>query len=564
MILGKNNWVSVTIQKMSIEEKIAQMFFYAVKPVYSAEDNEYYQYLKYLIKDVKIGGIHIFPAPAYEAAYLINKYQSWAEIPLLVSADMERGAGNIIKNELHNYGESTFLPEYLTGGGVHFPPFMALGATRSEELAYQMGKITAIEGLSVGINYNFAPVMDININPDNPIINIRSFGEDKEIIKKLGVSYIKGVQDSGMIATAKHFPGHGDTDKDTHIELPILNFDMRRLEDIELQPFSAAIEGGVKSIMIAHIALPSITGTKLPATLSEKIVNDILRKKLNFKGLIISDAMVMGGIKNNFDTKTSASLAIKAGVDILLLFEKPDEVIKTVLKTIKKGEISEKRIDESVKRILIAKKEIGLDKKKTKNLDYIQTVLGKKEHFYTAKKIAENSVTLLKNKDNILPIKEDEKIFFIKISGENNPENGIFLQHELEKYIDFSGKFYLWKKTCKEEVENILNCIEDNSVLICPSYFYKGAWKGNIQINKNIVEFFETIQKKGCKIVLISFGCPYIYRSLSFVDSYICAYYSTKELEETVAKILVNKHRPAGKLPVSIPKYFNYGDGLTF
>ena len=344
MTTAQEKSIKNILNQMSLKEKISQMIFHAVTPSFLNRESEYYKHLKYLISDLKIGGMHVFAAPALETAYLLNKFQSWAETPLLVTADMERGSGNVVKNEIY-FGNDyfTYTPAYITGGGVHFPPLMAIGATRSEDFAYLMGKITAAEAKSIGINFNFAPVLDINNNPDNPIVNTRSFGEDIELVKKLGVAYIRGVQDEGVLATAKHFPGHGDTDIDSHIDLAVLNFDMTRLEKIEFQPFVEAVKAGVKAVMSAHVALPEITGTDLPATLSEDILTGILRNKMNFNGLIVTDAMVMGGIINRYDSGTAAPMAVKAGADILLLFKEPEKAVQGIFDAVKKGEIPEKK-----------------------------------------------------------------------------------------------------------------------------------------------------------------------------------------------------------------------------
>jgi beta-N-acetylhexosaminidase len=565
LVMAQEKWADSLLQNLSLEEKIGQMIFHAVTPAFINKESEYNKYLKGLVSELKIGGIHVFAAPTYETAFILNKFQSLADVPLLITADMERGSGNVIRNEIY-FGKDyfTYTPDYLTGGGVQLPPLMAVGAANSEELAYQMGKITAVEGRSVGIHQNFAPVMDINNNPDNPIINYRSIGEAQDLVIKLGTAYIKGIQDNGMIATAKHFPGHGDTHVDTHIELPVLKFNMSRLEKTELPPFEAAINSGVKSIMSAHIALPEITGTDLPATLSGNILTDLLRKKLNFQGLIVTDAMVMGGVINRFDSETSAVMAAKAGADMLLLFKEPEKAAEGILKAVKSGKISEQRINDSVKRILNAKQWLGLNRSKLVDLNNIDNTLGKPEHFETAEKISRKAVTLLKNENNLLPLSEKHNKYLIRISDDYKPDYGKYFKDRIYSSFDIKGEFFLWSKSTDNELKETAEKIPSGSIVICPAYIYIGAWKGSIQIPEKIAELLKVLKNKGVKIVVISFGSPYIYGQINFADCYLCAYYGTYELEKAAVLILAGKINPEGKLPVSIPDYFKFGDGLTY
>lgn len=564
MIAGQGKNTNTILDKMSLREKISQMIFHAVTPSFLNKESHYYKHLKYLISDLKIGGIHVFAAPTLETAYLLNKFQEWAEIPLLVSADMERGAGGIIKNEIY-FGNNYFIytPSYITGGGVHFPPLMAVGATGSEEYSYQMGKITAAEAKCVGIYFNFAPVLDINNNPDNPIVNTRSFGEDIELVKKLGTAYIKGVQDEGVLATAKHFPGHGDTETDSHIDLAVLKYDMTRLENIEFKPFIEAVKT-VKAVMSAHVALPEITGTDLPATLSEEILTGILRNKMNFKGLIVTDAMVMGGIINKYNSETAAPMAVKAGADILLLLKDPEKAVQGILDAVKKGDIIETRINESVKRILEAKQWTGLFKNKFSNIENIENILGKPEHFKTAQNIAEKSITLLKNDNNILPLDKDKEYCLIKITDQYQPDYGRNFKDELSKHIKINKSYTIWEKTSDKELDDINKELPKETVLICPVFIYIGSFKGKINIPEKIVEFLNKLKSKNSKIVIISFGSPYIYREIPFINAYICGYYGTYEIEIAAAQILSGKLSPDGKLPISIPGHFKIGDGLKY
>lgn len=562
---GSDRWVEKNLRRMSLKEKIGQMIFHPIAPNFVNRDSDSYAYLRFLIRDLKIGGLLLWSAPTYDTAFSLNRCQSWVKIPLLVAADMEMGAGGIVRRELFR-GTLTreYMPEYISGGGVRFPPLMAIGATRSEELAYRVGMITAEEARSVGIHINFSPVMDVNNNPDNPIINYRSFGEEVELVKKLGTAYIRGTQAGGMIATAKHFPGHGDTSTDTHIELPVLPFDVKRLDTVELPPFVAAIEAGVKAIMIAHIALPAITGDRKPATLSRAILTDLLRTRLRFEGLIVTDGMVMGGITRAYDDRTAAVEAVKAGADILLFFARPDQAVEGIADAVHRGEIAESRIDESVRRILKAKKMIGLDRKKRIDPDQIEVTLGSKEHIRLAEEIADKAVTLLKNSPGLLPLGTGADCTVLKISDQFLPDEGRHFARALRETVAIRNEFYLWQESNRENFAAVLERIPSGSLIVCPAFFYVGAWKGKSAVPEEIARFLRELTMKKCRLVLVSFGSPYIFRDIPFADAYLCAYFGTRELERAAARVLLGTLRPMGKLPVTIPGYFGVGDGSGF
>ncbi len=562
---GSDRWVSRTLKKMRLEEKIAQMVFAVTAPNFLNQDHEYYQYLRHLVQDLKIGGLHVWTSPTYDLAFMLNRFQSWAKVPLLITADLERGAGTAVQHETYQRPDArTRMPAYLTGGGVLFPPLMALGATGSEELARAVGAVTAREARAVGIHFIFSPVMDVNNNPDNPIINVRSFGEQVELVQKLGAAYIRGCQANHVLATAKHFPGHGDTRQDTHIELPLLDLDRERLERIELPPFAAAIAAGVKAIMSAHIALPALSGDSTPATLSAAILTDLLRKKMAFQGLIVTDALIMGGITQKYSDRQAAAEAVKAGADILLYPASPEEAVAGVKEAVARGEISKQRIDDSVRRILAAKKWAGLDRSPQVDLNQIEKTLGKREYFDLARTIAEKALTLLKNDNRLLPLRSGSEPIILKISDQYGPQNGLLFREELKGVLPLGAEYSLWQESNSETIAQVRQQIPAGSLVVCPAYFVIGAWKGNLAVPPLISQFLKELKDKGCRLVLISFGSPYIFRELPFVDTYLCAYSSTAELERAAAQMLVGKLKPQGKFPVSIPGYFNYQEGLSY
>jgi len=335
-------WVKRTIAKMTLEEKVGQMLCLGFYGDFINDRSETWTKYRHWVEELKIGGLAIYSGEVYETAHMMNSLQLLSDIPLLIAANLERGLGNQME------------------GATLFPPIMSIGATGSEKLSYQMGKITALEARAVGIHMAYFPVVDVNINPDNPIINTRSFGENPLDVGRLAVAYIKGCQEYGLIATAKHFPGHGDTERDSHNMLATVQADMNRLTTVELYPFQKAIDAGVQAVMTAHISIPAIDPTpNLPATLSKPIITDYLREKMGFKGLIVSDSMGMGGITTLYAQDLAAAMAVEAGVDIILLTPEPEIVLSSLVGAVKNGQISEARIDESVNRILQAKGKIG-------------------------------------------------------------------------------------------------------------------------------------------------------------------------------------------------------------
>src|SRR5215204_3893748 len=401
------------LKKMSVEEKVGQLIQIGINARFINQDSDFFQDLKRQVTENKIGGVIFFGAPMYETVHLGNRLQENADIPLLFALDAETGIG------------MRFLD------AANFPWNMAVAATGNPEYAYKMGVITGRESKAMGLMQVYAPVLDVNNNADNPVINVRSFGEDPEMVAKFGAAFIEGVQSQGVIATAKHFPGHGDTDVDSHRGLPIINVSRERLDKLELVPFKKAIEVGVGSIMVAHIGLPQIDPTEIkpipnairvdtdeevvtenatvPATLSPKIQSELLRKELGFKGLIVTDAMSMSGLTLYVNQEEAGVQAFLAGADLL---EKPadtDAMIRGLREAVKSGRISEARLNESVRKILAWKHELGLFKQKITPIDHIDKIVGGKETHQLAEEIANKAVTVVRNEENLIPLAKDKR-----------------------------------------------------------------------------------------------------------------------------------------------------------
>ncbi len=544
----KDEWVNYWMKKLTLEEKVAQMIMPDARGIFLARDNKDFKRLVYYVKDRKVGGLIFFHGDVCETVDMINYFQNLAEIPLLISADFEWGTAMRL--------------DYTT----YFPPAMGIAATGNPDYAYEAGKIIAIEGRAVGIHQNYAPTVDVNNNYKNPIINIRSFGETPEIVSKFAIPFIKGLQENGMIATAKHFPGHGDTDVDSHLDLPVINHPKSRLDSIELKPFKDAIKAGVKSIMVAHIFFPQIdTGKGLPSTLSYNIVTGILKNELGFKGLIVTDAMTMRGVTKLYSNALASVLAVKAGNDIILIPPDIDEAIDAIVKAVKRGEISQERIDESVKKILEFKYELGLHKNRFVDVNKIRDVVAREEHLRKAKEIARASITVVKN-DGILPLLQfdDKKILHITIVDSRNLNSGNSFVEELSKRYDKISFERVDLRSTDEELNQILSKVNGFDIVIVSAYVRVRAYQASLSLSEKHAKFLSQVINIGKPVILISFGNPYVAIDYPGVKAYICSYSDAQPVVEATAEVLFGEISPQGKLPINIPGFASLGTGLSY
>lgn len=545
--LSEEAWVERMLKKMTLEEKIGQMICCRFSGQFINKDSDDLKRLEQLIAERKIGGLILFGGQVYETAHLTNTVQKMAKTPLFIASDFERGAGNQIE------------------GATEFPPLMALGAVSSEEQAYLMGKITALEGRALGVHMSFAPVVDVNINPANPIINTRSFGESPEDVGRLASAFIKGCQENGLMATAKHFPGHGDTDLDSHTVLPIVSGDRERLEKVELYPFKRAIEAGVQAVMTAHLQLPALDPKPdLPATLSPFILTGLLRKELGFKGLIVTDAMDMGGVTTLYSPQEAALKAVQAGVDIILLPPTPDEVIDSLVKAVKEGQISELRINTSVIRILEAKARLGLHRKKRVSVDALDEKVATKENLAAAREIMESAITLVKNDRDILPLDgSDQKIAVFSLSSDSGGyfAGRVFVQ-QIEKRCSDVFSFYADPFTGEEYINEAVESAAEADVLVFAVFSTLRAWKGNVDLDPKHIELIQEAAERCTPVVVVSFGSPYYLKHFPDVDGYVCAYRWTSQAQEAAAKALFGEIDIRGRLPVSLPGFYPLGHGI--
>ncbi|MDD8021040.1 MAG: glycoside hydrolase family 3 N-terminal domain-containing protein [Acidobacteriota bacterium] len=544
---GQQKWVEKTIRKMSLEEKIGQLVVARYHGEFYNRQDEDFKQLESLVRDYHLGGLILAGGEALETAYITNHFQQLAKVPLLIASDLERGTGNQVT------------------GATLFPPLMALGAAGSEKLAYEMGRITAIEGRALGIHMTYAPVVDVNINPDNPIINTRSAGEDPELVARLTAAFIRGCQSNGMMATAKHFPGHGDTDQDSHSLLPVIRADLERLEKVELYPFQKAIDQRVEAIMTAHLYVPALEPEpNIPATLSPRLLTDLLRNKMGFKGLIVTDALEMAGISRYFTPEEAAFRALKSGVDLLLLPPEPVKVINYLKQAVEQGDLPLAKVEESVRRVLAAKARLGLNRSSLVSLDRLPLVLGQPEFKKAALETFESALTLIRNENNLLPLRPGKKIVILSLSSDPGDfYAGRKLAVALTSRFPSAQTFYADGDTGREKLEEALTACRQAEVIIAALFSSLRAGKGSVDLEPAQIELLQKVKEAGRPVVVLSFGSPYFIRHLPQVDSYLCLYRSTPETQELAARAICGEIRISGRLPVSIPGLYPYGYGLT-
>ncbi|MEQ2129008.1 beta-N-acetylhexosaminidase [Caldanaerobacter subterraneus KAk] len=523
------------IEEMTLEEKIGQMLMIGFPSTF------YDDHIRELVTNYKIGNVILFSRNVKDARQVMDLCADIQKeaientgIPAFISIDQEGG-----------------MVTRIYRGATYLPGNMAIGATKDPENAYKVGEIAGRELRTIGININFAPVMDVNNNPLNPVIGVRSYGENPEDVANFGINYIKGLQKEGVIATAKHFPGHGDTTVDSHLDLPKVNHGKDRLYEVELYPFKKAVENGVDAIMTAHILFPALEDSKVPATLSYNVLTRILREEFKFDGLIITDCMEMNAIAKYFGTQKAASMAIKAGADIVLVSHTKDLQIKAfenIKEAVERGDISVERIDESVRRILKMKEKYGLFDNPYPEKDKFDTVVGIEEHRKAAKAISLKSVTVVKDEKKLIPLKTKD---ILAISPETVPVS--FVDDALMDRLSFARQFTSTFGGLEEtisvnpndrEISVILEKAKDKEVVVVGTY--------NANLNEGQVKLVNALLQVNKNVIVVALRNPYDLQKFENVPTYVCAYEYTPLSVESVIEVLTGKYPALGKLPVTI------------
>ena len=541
-----SKWVESTLQKMSVDEKIGQLLFTTYHGSLTPTDSAAYAQMMHDVTELHCGGfinitqgspLGIVKSQAYPTAVLTNQLQAKSKLPLLVGADFERGAAMRLDE------------------GTSFPTAMALAAAGNPADAHTMGRVTALEARAVGIQWIYAPDADVNNNPGNPIINTRSFGEDPARVAEYVTAFVRGVEENGGLATAKHFPGHGDTASDSHIDLPVIHADRDRLDRLELVPFRAAISAGVGSVMTGHLAVPSLEpDLNTPATLSSHILTDLLRHDLHFQGLVVTDAMDMGGITVRYAPGEAAVRAVLAGADALLMPPVPDAAFEGLQAAVRSGRISIERLDASVRRILEAKARLGLEKNRLVDINAINQKLGSVAWQAQAQEISDRSVTLLRDKPNLLPLDgtKPSRALLLAFYADPEPYPGEDLERELKARFDSVTTLRADTRFINADTLK-LPSPDSYDVALLALFVRVSDRKGNVDVPVEQAALAERLYTSGKPVITLGFGSPYLIERFPQAQTWLAAFGISDVAQISIARALFGQIPVRGHLPVTIP-----------
>lgn len=550
-------WTDSVLASLTLREKAAQIVWPSVFGDYVSGDSPQWRQLTDEVKNEKVGGFTISVGSPIEVAAKLNDLQAMSKVPLLFGADLEAGAGFRARG-------GYFVPNAIDlGGAILFPPEMAIGATRDTTLAYEQGRLTAIEGRALGIHIAYAPVLDVNNNPDNPVINTRSYGEDPELDARLGVAFIHGLQDHGMMATGKHFPGHGDTGTNSHLALPIVTVSRSRLDTVELVPFRAAVNGGVGAIMSFHGSMPALDSSGVPGTLSSKVLTGLLRGEMGFKGIIISDAMDMRGVLDQFGAAEAAKRAIAAGIDVLIQPLNVSETIDAVVDGVREHRYTEARLDSSVRRVLEEKRHLGLAQRKLVDLNALRFLVGDSSNLQIARKVAEKSITLVKDSLRSAPIAlRSAKVLSITLARRADLGAGNAFNAELRTGLPNLRTEFMSTEDAALNFPRLIAAADSADVTIVGSYVGQNWDAVTASAPQAFANFVQTLMQHGRNPIVVAFGNPYLLQQLPWVGTYLVAWGGSPVSQTAAARALLGTTAISGHLPITIPPYASRGTGI--
>ncbi|HAY3537025.1 glycoside hydrolase family 3 protein [Elizabethkingia anophelis] len=520
-------WVDKTYNSLSQDEKLGQLFITAL---YTNKDQNHINFVRQLVNKEKIGGIILMQDNAAQEIELVNEFQESSRVPLLIGMDAEWGL-------------------YQRIAAAHkFPWAITLGAIQDDKLVYEMASKIASDAKRMGVNWDFAPVVDVNTNPSNPIIGNRSFGSDVQNVIRKGLAYSNGLQDNGVLAAIKHFPGHGDTDKDSHMDLPVVKHNIDRLNNTELAPFKALMDKNVGGVMVAHLYVPALeTKSGIPASVSYSIITDLLKKKFGYKGLIITDALNMGAVASRYKAGELDKKAFAAGNDIMLFSQGVSEGKKLIQQAIDSGEIPQSRIEESVKKILLTKYYLGLPNFKKISTNNINSDLNNESHAQLSEKLYANALTLMKNDQQLLPLQKNETVYYVPL--EEAPYKTF--ASELGNNINLIVKKANEINSIPSGAKVIVGFHKDNSTAYKP---YKISAASKAVLSK---------LSGNTKVILDVFGSPYALMDIDIqnIPAVLVSYENNEYSQKAAAKAFTGQTKINGRLPVLINNQLKYGDG---
>jgi beta-N-acetylhexosaminidase len=537
------------LPSLTVREKAAQLVMPWIGGEYWANDNAAMQAALVLAREQGVGGFVLgIAASPYDLAAKLNALQRAARLPLLVAADLESG------------------PAMRIRGGTAFPGNMGLGATGRELDAYEVGRVTAVEALAVGIHWVFAPVVDVNNNPANPIINTRSFGEDPRRVAELGAAFLRGVEEHGAMATAKHFPGHGDTGVDSHLALPVITADRARLDSVELVPFREAVRSGVDAVMTGHLAVPALTGPDgPPATLAAAVLDSLLRGALGFRGLVVTDALAMGAIVARFGAAPAAVRAFQAGADVLLMPTDAPAAIDALTTAVETGAISEARLDSSVSRVFAAKSRAGLWTRRLVDLRAIGAAVGTAGAWALAQDIAARSVVLVRDSLRLVPLGPERRrrVVVAAFGDDGGPGAGTTFTASLRAGVDTVRAFRLYPASGPASYDSVRAASQGAGAIVVVASPRPAAWRPDaVSVPAALAALVEELSLEGRPVILVSLGSPYVLAQVPHAPAFLVAWNSTEPTERAAAQALLGLAPITGRLPVSLPPLYPLGAGL--
>lgn len=508
-----------------------------------------------LVRELRVGGLIVLNrvrdgvverADPYQMAAFLNRMQRLARLPLIVAGDFERGASMRMTST------------------VPFPHAMVYAAADEEEGVRRLGRATAREARAMGVHWIFAPDADVNNNPDNPIINIRSFGEDPQQVARLVRAYIEGAHSqpgAPVLVTVKHFPGHGDTSTDSHLGLGTVTADRARLDAVELVPFRAAIEAGVDAIMTAHLAVPALEPEQIPATVSRRIMTGLLREELGFRGILTTDAMDMRGLTQMFAPGEAAVRALEAGNDLLLIPQDPRAAVRGVMEALRQGRLTQARIDASVLKILRAKLRLGLFRQRFVRIEAIPDALLDPGDIAAARTTAQRAVALVKNEGGVVPLDHREGACWFILSGSRFSTQGLGLADELRSR-GIRGPVLLDPSLPEAEFAAQAEKAASCGAIVAAAYVTVSAYRGSVDLGGGYPGFLKRLLATGRPVILIAFGNPYLLRTYPEVAAYLAAFSTARVSEEAAVRAVFGEAPVTGRLPVAIPGLATAGFGI--
>ena len=537
---------AATLSSLSLEQKAGQLF---VSWNLSRADGDNHEQLLRWVDEVGLGGVILSLGTCDDAASLIPRLQARAKVPLLLAGDFEGGVW------------------FRLQGATELGNQMLVGATGDAALAEGMGRVTGEEARALGFHWVFAPVLDVNSNPDNPIINVRSFGEDPALVSRLGRAFARGVRSAGLISCGKHFPGHGDVASDSHLELPTVPGDAARLRRVELRPFEAAARDGLESVMTGHLAVPGLgEAPDVPATLSRRILHDVLREELGFEGLVVTDALDMGGVKNKLSPGEVAVRALLAGADVLLMPPDPLAARQAVVDAVKSGRVPMARLDDAVERILAMKARVGLLSGGGQVAAGWQAALRRPESIALAEEIAARGPVLVRDRDGAVQSalqSGDEQALLVTLVDKQEGQGDAFTQAlDGPVAVGRGASVQLSNASTGEEVEQAVAKIATTLNVVVAVYVKVREFTGGLSVPANLQPVLDALRDEQ-NVVLVSFGNPYLVRAVPQADAYVAAFTRTEHVQRAVAAALRGEAGFHGRLPVAIPGVAAAGEGRT-